>query len=69
MDPIARALRAIDAAEDQVGAEPRAAVDADHARRIGLLEVLPENQDGADKSWVWPVYEFCRRHFTLMAPR
>ena len=35
----------------------------EYLRHIRAVEALPENQDGADKSLVWPAYEYCRRHF------
>lgn len=58
-----RALAAIAAAESAAAVMPPSFVDLEYARLIEAAMGLPENQDGADKSWVWPAYEFCRRHF------
>ncbi|HLQ36845.1 MAG TPA: hypothetical protein VK348_03525 [Planctomycetota bacterium] len=64
MDPhIEAALRAIDQAEREVRALPPMQLTDEYLRHIRAVEALPENQDGADKSWVWPAYEYCRRHF------
>ena len=58
-----RALAAIAAAEQSVANMPPATVSDEYSRLIQAAEALPENQDGADKGWVWPAFEFCRRHF------
>lgn len=63
-----RALAAIDAAARAVASEPPISIDPEYRRLIQAVEALPENQDGADKSWVWPTYEFCRRHFESAIP-
>lgn len=64
MDPATEtALRLLDRVEQDVRAEGPVVVSEDYLRAIRLLEALPENQDGADKSWMWATYEFCRRHF------
>lgn len=34
-----------------------------YAQDIDAIRSRPDNQDGADKSWVWRSYEYCRRHF------
>jgi len=60
---VARALAGIAAAEAATRAMPSSSLDPEYARLIKAATDLPENQDGADKSWVWPAYEFCRRHF------
>ncbi len=66
---VERALAAIEAAEVAVAAIPSAPISAEHWRLIHAAKALPENQDGADKSWVWPAYEFCRGHFAAVRPR
>jgi hypothetical protein len=62
-DHVRRALDCIAAAEAQVAAMPPTVLTEEYLRMVRAVEALPENQDGADKSWVWPAYEFCRRHF------
>ena len=57
------ALHLLDRVEQDVRAEGPVVVSDDYLRAIRRLELLPQNQDGADKSWIWPTYEFCRRHF------
>jgi hypothetical protein len=57
------ALRLLDRVERDVRAEGPLVLSDAYLRAIHALEALPENQDGADKSWIWPTYEFCRRHF------
>lgn len=61
--PLERALNGIAAAEKAVAQDPPSRISPAYAALIRAVEALPENQDGADKSWVWPTYEFCRRHF------
>lgn len=58
-----RALDAIAAAERQVAAMPPSALTLDYLADIERVMALPENQSGADKSWVWPRYEAIRRRF------
>jgi hypothetical protein len=60
---VERALAGIAAAERATAVAPPSAISAEHAELIRAAEALPDNQDGADKSWLWPAYEFCRRHF------
>ncbi len=43
-------------------------VSGQYLAAIRALEARPENRDGADKSWIWPTYEFCRRHFRQFEP-
>lgn len=64
---VRRALEGIAAAEAAVRDE-HAVVTEEHARLIEALMALPENQDGADKSWLWPTYESIRRHFADARP-
>lgn len=61
-DPLERALAAISAAE-QRASEAQPPLSAQHLADIDRVLSLPENRDGADKSWIWPVYAFCRQHF------
>jgi hypothetical protein len=64
--PLERALAAIsDAERKQVAATPLP--DA-HRMDVERVMAMPHNQDGADKSWVWPAYEFCRGHFRGAKP-
>lgn len=64
VDPyVQRALAAIDAAEREVAAAPSIEISEQYARDIAAVMALPQNQDGADKSHIWPIYEFCRNHF------
>jgi hypothetical protein len=60
---VQRALAAIAAAEQAVANTPPTTVSLEYSQLIQATEALPENQDGADKGWVWPAFEFCRRHF------
>jgi len=64
---VQRALQAIEQAE--ANAPACVEVTAQHARHIARLMALPENQNGADKSWVWPAYEFVRNHFRNARPK
>jgi hypothetical protein len=38
-------------------------LDENYLRAIALAEGLPENQTGADKSWVWRMDEAFRLHY------
>lgn len=70
MEPhVEHALRAIDLAVDSaLPHEPEYAITPDFARMIERVLALPENQDGADKSWVWPAWQYLRRHFRRVRP-
>jgi len=61
------ALEAIANAEElaDTGA---ATLSSSHLADVERVMALPHNQDGADKSWVWPAYEFCRGHFQTAKP-
>lgn len=61
-DPLERALAAISAAERRA-TEPQPPLSAQHLADIERVLSLPQNREGADKSWIWPVYAFCRQHF------
>ncbi len=45
-------LRALKEASEQA-ASIRIDLDEEYLRAIRLVEALPQNQSGADKSWVW----------------
>jgi hypothetical protein len=38
-------------------------IDDQYLRLIALAEALPENQPGADKTWVWRLDEAFREHY------
>ena len=64
VDPHVRdALAHIAAAEAAVAALPPVVLTEEYLRMVRAVEALPENQTGADKSHVWRIYEYCRRHF------
>jgi len=56
-------LRAIEAIERDERVQPPFEFSPQYLADLEAVMALPANQDGADKSWVWPAYEFCRRHF------
>jgi hypothetical protein len=56
-------LRAIEALERTERDQAPVRLSAQYLADIEAVMALPQNQDGADKSWIWPAYEFCRRHF------
>jgi hypothetical protein len=41
----------------------RIELDEDYLRAIAIVEAMPENQSGADKSWVWRLVDQSARHF------
>ena len=55
-------LRALDEAAEQAKSI-RIEVDDEYLRLIALTEALPENQPGADKTWVWQLDEAFRDHY------
>jgi hypothetical protein len=59
-----RVLRAIGAAVAEV-TRLRGAVflSRPYLRAIERVEALPENQSGADRTWLWKAVERDRRHF------
>jgi hypothetical protein len=64
VDPADKALRAIDAAVAEVARlSGPVTLDAAYLRAVERVEALPENQSGADKTWVWEVIERDRGHF------
>jgi len=50
-----------DAARD--AATIRIEVDEEYRRAIALVEALPENQAGSDKTWVWRMDRAFREHY------
>ena len=55
-------LRALREAAEQA---PFIRIDLDehYLRAIALVEALPSNQSGADKSWVWRMDSAFREHY------
>jgi hypothetical protein len=43
-------------------------LDEEYLRAIALVEALPENQTGADKSWVWEAESCFRDHYRNARP-
>ena len=41
----------------------RIELDERYLRAIALAEALPENQSGADKTWLWRMVDAFHRHF------
>lgn len=59
-----RALRILDEIRRTVPLETRPVVlSEDYRRAVTQVEALPENQDGADKTWVERVVRQSREHF------
>ena len=46
----------------------RIELDAEYLRAIAIAEALPENQSGADKTWVWRMEHAFREHFKRVRP-
>ena len=38
-------------------------LDDEYLRLIALVESIPDNQSGADKTWVWEAEDEFQRHF------
>ena len=59
-----RALRILDEIRKTVRLETRPVdLGAEYLRAVKQVESLPENQDGADKTWVERVVRESREHF------
>jgi hypothetical protein len=59
-----KALRAIDEAVAEVaGLSGPVTLDEAYLRAIDVVEALPQNQSGTDKTWVWEAIERDRGHF------
>ena len=60
-------LRALREASEQA-ASIRIELDAEYLRAIAIAEALPENQSGADKTWVWRMDRAFREHVKRVRP-
>jgi hypothetical protein len=60
-------LRALREATE-LAASIRIELDAEYLRAIAIAEALPENQSGADKTWVWRMDRAFREHFKRVRP-
>jgi hypothetical protein len=47
----------------QLSPSIRIELDAAYLRAIAAAEALPQNQSGADKTWVWRTLDSSTRHF------
>ncbi len=56
------ALKALQAAAEKA-ASIRIELDEAYLRAIATVEALPQNQSGADKSWVWRTIDSSATHF------
>ncbi len=43
-------------------------VDEDYRRLIAIVEALPQNQSGSDKTWVWRMDRALREHYEKAKP-
>lgn len=59
---VADALRALREAGEQAR-HIEINLDQEFLRRLALVESLPANRDGVDKSWVWNADRAFRRHY------
>jgi hypothetical protein len=62
-----RGLRILDEAYEQ-SKSIRIDLDGDYRRAIALAEALPQNQSGADKTWVWRMDAAFREHYKNVRP-
>jgi hypothetical protein len=60
-------LRALREATE-LAAAIRIELDAEYLHAIAIAEALPENQSGADKTWVWRMDRAFREHFKRVRP-
>ena len=64
VNPDDKALRAIDAAVAEVSRlSGPVTLEEAYLRAVERVEAMPDNQSGADKTWVWEAIERDRRHF------
>jgi hypothetical protein len=56
------ALRMLDEAAEQAKLI-RIELDDEYLRTIAVVEALPQNQSGADKTWVWRLDHAFREHY------
>ena len=69
MDPdTERALRLLERIASEVPAVEPVELDAEYRRLIAAVEALPENQDGADKSWFHARHAAYHAHFRVAEP-
>ena len=62
-----RGLRILDEAYEQ-SKSIRIELDDEYRRAIALAEALPQNQSGADKTWVWRMDAAFRAYFKAVRP-
>lgn len=63
MNPtLADGLRALEEATELAKAI-RIDLDDDYLRAIALVEAMPENQSGSDKTWVWGIVDASAKYF------
>jgi hypothetical protein len=68
--PADKALRAIDDAVAEVSRlSGPVTLDAEYLRAIERVEAMPQNQSGADKTWIREAVERDRRHFARIRRR
>jgi hypothetical protein len=60
-------MRALDEAFE-LAKDIRVDLDAGYRRAIEIVEAMPRNQSGSDKSWVWRLEEAFRDHFARAKP-
>ncbi len=58
-----RALRLLEDVTRNVRTKGPVTLDEGYLQRIARVEAMSQNQDGADKSWVWECLESSRLHF------
>ncbi len=46
----------------------RIEVDDEYRRSIAIVEALPQNQSGSDKTWVWRMDAAFREHYKNARP-
>lgn len=62
--PADKALRAIDAAVEEVARlTGPVTLDEEYLRAVERVEAMPQNQSGADKTWVHDAQRQFREHF------
>ena len=55
--------------DDQPSPEPPMVLSEEYLRHIKMVEALPENQSGADKTWVERTYRAADEHFKKVRVR
>ena len=64
-----RALRLLDEVTASVPEREPGELGTDYLELVAAVEALPENQNGADKSWLWKRYAAYRSHFAVAEPK